>query len=165
MDITSGETKMSILVNFSKGTEKEAVSGKGKTARNFKDSIKLISETDMECTDGRMAMSTKDSLGTTIGMALARWVGQMAKSTWENGRTGFSMAKGRLELAFLPAICNLNCSFSTESPHQTQTTKSRRLRQKQAQAINSHQRIYSKQTNSKKDYQWTRAKHSSPKQK
>lgn len=71
-DITSGEIKISISANSSKVIGKAAANGRVKTGKNFKDNIKLTSEVDMECTDGPMAMSTKESLGMIIDMELAR---------------------------------------------------------------------------------------------
>lgn len=72
MDITSGETKMSISANSAKDTGKAVGIGKVKMARNFKESIKLTSEMGMECTDGLMAMFMKENLGTIIDMELAK---------------------------------------------------------------------------------------------
>lgn len=154
MDITSGETKMGISVNSSKGTGKAVASGRAKTVRNFKESIKLTSEVDMECTSGLMAIFMKENLRTITGMELARWAGQMAKHIWGNGRTAFSMARVRSELAFLLAICNLNYSFKTESQHQA---RKNRQSQRLAQKLDScYLQTYLRQINFRRDYQWTR---------
>ena len=57
----------------------------------MKDNFKMTSNMDLENSDGKVAISTEESLDLMKGMDREQWIGQMGQAMSEFGKMEFSM--------------------------------------------------------------------------